>query len=95
MRLLVKRCIGNHWNDWEFDREDEPEELEAEFFRECSYCGIEIHLCSRCRDRVFLCERCFRAQKSSGKEKARAMGAARERRRARARRRRLLTRRSA
>jgi hypothetical protein len=92
MRLLVRRCIGNHWDDWEFERDDEPgqaEELEAEFFRECSYCGIEIHLCLRCRDKVFLCDRCFRAQKAYGKDRARALGATRERRRISARRRRL------
>lgn len=90
----MSRCIGNHRDDWEFDEDDEPAApAEAEFFRECSYCGIRIDLCISCRDRVFLCERCFRAQRALGKEQARRVGAARERRRILARRRRLLRRR--
>ena len=85
------KCVGNHWDDWELEEEDP----EADYFRECSYCGIQIDLCIACRDRIFLCDRCYRAQIAVGKEEARQVGRARERRRLRDRRRRLLLRRSA
>lgn len=85
------KCIGNHREDWDFD--EGSEDLEAEYFRECSYCGATVWLCAGCRSRIFLCARCFSAQRVHGKDRARALGAARERRRLRARRRRLLERR--
>ena len=84
---MRKHCIGRHYGgDWE-DPDDGPRE--AEFFRECAACGIQVDLCSDCLSRVFLCERCFQNQRAFGKDQARKIGRRLERRRAAARRRRL------
>lgn len=90
----MSRCIGRHWDDrdWEFDDDAPAVEPEADYFRECAWCGRNIDLCLNCRDRIFLCERCYRNKAIMGKEAARAAGEARERRRIRDRRRRLLRR---
>jgi hypothetical protein len=83
----MKRCIGNHFeDDWDTQPAADPD---AEYFRECGWCGIQIDLCIDCRGRIFLCNRCFRAQKVFGKDEAKKIGARRERRRMLARRRRL------
>lgn len=80
------KCIGRHDRrdedlDWEDEGNDPPGDPEAEYFRECSFCGATVWLCGDCRDRIFLCSRCFNAQKTWGKDEARRIGRRRERKR--------------
>jgi len=86
------KCVGSHLHD-DWDEEPGPApDPEAEYFRECSYCGATVWLCAEHLNRIFLCSRCFSAQRSLGKEGARRSGRRRERKREwarRARRRRL------
>lgn len=82
-------CDGRH-GGWDED-EDDPDGVDAEYFRECGSCGREINLCLEHRPKVFLCPRCFGEQNAMGKDEARRRGRAREkdRQRKRAERRRL------
>ncbi len=87
-------CIGNHRaREWD-DEEELEASAEAEYFRECAYCGATVWLCGRHRDTVFLCGRCFDAQRHDGKERARQLGRRRERKREWQRRRRRAARRT-
>jgi predicted RNA-binding Zn-ribbon protein involved in translation (DUF1610 family) len=77
-------CDGRH-GGWDED-DGELASVEAEYFRECASCGLEVNLCLDHRDRVFLCPRCFDEQNAYGKDEARRRGRVREADRARKRR---------
>ncbi|MGH9462019.1 MAG: hypothetical protein ACRD1X_12420 [Vicinamibacteria bacterium] len=75
-------CDGRHY---EYDEYDEGHRVDAEYFRNCAWCGIEIDLCLDCRDRKFTCDRCFSEKGQYGLEDARRRARARERDRERKR----------
>jgi predicted RNA-binding Zn-ribbon protein involved in translation (DUF1610 family) len=79
-------CDGRHGGWDEDEGEEDPDGVDAEYFRECASCGREVNVCLYHRPKVFLCPRCFDEQNTLGKDEARLRGRAREKDRQRKRR---------